>query len=226
MPYTKSATKEDPGRMAIQLQDGTLLVADEISPYPYGFVVKGREGWEFTVRGDEITQLLPIDEQGQVIGAKVEESKLVFAIVTLEQLWLERQAQLPRPRSKSELILFGSTSLSLTVAPARVSHDIDAVVDREDTAALQDAWAKRRAGQPTLLELDSCDDSLLRYLGDWRGRAITFKKTENYEILVPHPLDTLSQKLLRSNEPNFQKKDLPDIKAIMDALNPNGCNWK
>jgi hypothetical protein len=205
-------------KIAITLQDGEIIIVDEIQPYSYGFNLKNNEGWEMVCDSKNIKEILPIDQQGQIQFEHIEEAKLGNALLTLEQLWLEHYNK--KQINSNEIIIFGSTSLSLTIAPKRISHDIDAIIEKRDINQIAKEWEIRKNLQPELLDLDACDPELLRYLGRWESRALTIKKTESYKVKIPHPLDTLSQKLLRQNENNFQKKDLPDIANIIQALNP------
>lgn len=116
------------------------------------------------------------------------------------------------------IAIFGSSTLALTILPQRVSHDVDACGTRNFVKYWQDA-EKDKTHHGAVPQI--CYWELLRYLGDWMERSGQLLGTKGIEFLLVHPLDTVTQKLLRVSETVFETKDKRDITATLEILKPS-----
>lgn len=121
-----------------------------------------------------------------------------------------------------EITIYGSSSLTLTILPNRISHDVDVAVSKDFREYIDAVCSNER---PALgqLEINTANPIVLRFCGNYhqRSRKLTgSKRGDLVPIEVLHPLDTLGQKLLRIPLEVFQQKDVPDIDQILRKLKP------
>src|SRR5260221_5085320 len=121
-----------------------------------------------------------------------------------------------------KITIYGSSSLTLTILPNRISHDVDVAVSKDFREFIDAVCSNER---PALgqLEINTANPIVLRFCGNYhqRSRKLTgSKRGDLVPIEVLHPLDTLGQKLLRIPLEVFQQKDVPDIEQILRKLKP------
>jgi hypothetical protein len=114
------------------------------------------------------------------------------------------------------LVLFGSASLCVTVLPGRLSHDVDIACSREFADFCEHLPRKSRGAVPEFVPA-----RVLGYLGSWDERSSSLTGMNGAEILVLHPLDTVMQKLLRSDIQRFDTNDKDDIERVLGKLRPS-----
>ena len=163
-------------------------------------------------------------EAPKTLTASQREAALVE--ITLVQIeYLAQRFLKERKLSQEKLgaiTIYGSSSLTLTILPNRISHDVDVAVSKDFREFIDAVCANER---PALgqLEINTANPIVLRFCGNYhqRSRKLTgSKQGELIPIEVLHPLDTLSQKLLRIPLDVFQQKDIPDIDKILRKLKP------
>ena len=163
-------------------------------------------------------------EEPKTLTASQREAALVE--ITLVQIeYLAQRFLKERKLSQEKLgaiTIYGSSSLTLTILPNRISHDVDVAVSKDFREFIDAVCANER---PALgqLEINTANPIVLRFCGNYhqRSRKLTgSKQGELIPIEVLHPLDTLSQKLLRIPLDVFQQKDIPDIDKILRKLKP------
>jgi hypothetical protein len=146
--------------------------------------------------------------------------------ITLVQIeYLAQRFLKERKLSKAQLgaiTIYGSSSLTLTILPNRISHDVDVAVSEDFREFINAVCSNER---PALgqLEINTASPIVLRFCGNYRQRSRTLtgsKQGDLVPIEVLHPLDTLSQKLLRIPIDVFKEKDIPDIDKILRKLKP------
>ena len=145
-------------------------------------------------------------------------TRLLASVVELDALANEyRKAFTHSPEaSYRPITVFGSGALTLSILPNRDSDDLDIAA----TLEFKQFWDSKRAETPEhgARPVQVCHYALLRYLGQWEARAAALKGEEMVYGLL-HPVDVLSQKLLRTDGAKFEKKDKPDIATIIETLN-------
>jgi hypothetical protein len=163
-------------------------------------------------------------EAPKTLSASQREAALVE--ITLVQIeYLAQRFLKERKLSKEQLgaiTIYGSSSLTLTILPNRISHDVDVAVSEDFREFINAVCSNER---PALgqLEINTANPIVLRFCGNYHQRSRTLtgsKQSDLVPIEVLHPLDTLSQKLLRIPLDVFQQKDIPDIDKILRKLKP------
>jgi hypothetical protein len=153
-------------------------------------------------------------EEQKTLTASQREAALVE--ITLVQIeYLAQRFLKERKLSKEQLgkiTIYGSSSLTLTILPNRISHDVDVAVSNDFREFIDAVCSKER---PALgqLEINTANSIVLRFCGNYhqRSRKLTgSKRGDLVPIEVLHPLDTLGQKLLRIPLDVFRQKDIPD----------------
>ena len=114
------------------------------------------------------------------------------------------------------LVLFGSTSLCLSVLPDRLSHDVDFACSHDFVAFCESRQRKSRGAVPEFVS-----SRILSYLGAWDERSSSITGMKGTEILLLHPLDTVTQKLLRIDPARFETNDRDDIARVLGRLRPS-----
>ena len=146
--------------------------------------------------------------------------------ITLVQIeYLARRFLKERKLSTEQLgkiTIYGSSSLTLTILPNRISHDVDVAVSKDFREFIDAVCSNER---PALgqLEINTANPIVLRFCGNYhlRSRKLTGSNPGDLiPIEVLHPLDTLVQKLLRIPLEVFRQKDVPDIEQILRKLKP------
>lgn len=216
------------GNFLVVLTEGDIIPTNTVSPCPEGLSLE-TEGVTSTISTDMLQAIYPLGEENtlasiynQAISQEDKNalSQTLCGVLELDNLYKkfvnklkeENPTLTPKPLN---IVLFGSASLALTILPNRVSHDIDVAVPVKFAAFCQEIRPKSRGA-----ELELLPPRLLQYLGDWEQRASSLK-TENFSMQIVHPLDTIMQKLLRTQSERFDTNDKKDIKAIIEKLNPS-----
>jgi len=150
--------------------------------------------------------------------AEQQHSDIALLILHVEHAWERFQTQtsahgLPRAA------LFGSASLALTILPANTSHDADIAVNEEFAPFVAD-YIRRAASIRTMtLQPEITRWDVFQHIPNWEKRASHISGLP-VDILIPHPLDTISQKLLRIDSSAFER-DHRHIKEVMEILRPS-----
>jgi len=151
------------------------------------------------------------------LDLSTEQSKIAATFLVLENLIEQYSATKGiTPSSFTHhhaFCIFGSCSLALTLLPERTSEDIDLIGPEEFVDYINEIDAPY-----TELSIEVLPPTLNQLLGNWRERTTKMLAYKGTEFLVLHPLDTLSQKLLRFSEEKFETKDKPDIIALLARL--------
>lgn len=211
------------GNYFVVLHEGDIIPAHEIRSTPLGLEVK--TGSVATILDPLVIEAIyPV--QDLAIAARPEETNLSAAeqatllrtlsgVIEIERL--ARQFTKERGPLPLKLVLYGSASLSLTILPLRVSHDVD--VASTSSGFVEFAQAKMRKSRGAVPEFSS--SRILGYLGAWESRSASFEGLYGTEFLLLHPLDTMMQKLLRIDETRFGINDQKDICDIIRLLRPS-----
>jgi hypothetical protein len=211
----------------VLLQDGTLIKTYGIEAHSQGVILHIDKDLNKSILLKQDTpekEIVSIFEGNKLPDPIPEGNRLAVAFLKLEQWVLEYETQNNTKLPSSQLVITGSSTLSLTILPGRVSHDLD-LATQEDFK--QFCWKKSQkqeiAGEFRLLEINAGPASyLLKHITGWETRAsyLTGSKS-NIEFAILHPLDTLSQKLLRADASTFEEKDKPDIIEILKKIQPD-----
>jgi hypothetical protein len=216
-------TQRTAGPFIIIKKDGTILKADELIPTEKGIVTKNEDRLETALLSiTEIDVITTTDAKLETITGR---TLMATALLKVEQVITAYNhyknsnptfgAKLP---AIDHLIVFGSGSLNITILPNRVSHDLDLITNRRAWDMLAGELASINEGQTPSISLHT--DDLLEHLPNWRLRTAILKGASGLPFLILHPLDTLCQKLLRTNLETFEKKDKADIALIIQNLKP------
>jgi hypothetical protein len=180
-----------------------------------------------TVSADEFSAvyLLKPDE---ILNSSAlpERSRIALAMVKVEQAieeWKDYRAKsgqrIYRLPPAGSIAIFGSASLNITLFPQRVSHDFDIATDERFWSILRNRMAEM-SSDPNDLSITTHTENLMRHSGNWQSRALPVRGVSGLEFLVAHPLDTISQKLLREDPSVFKNRDAPDIEDTLRILHP------
>lgn len=215
------------GNFLVVLTEGDIIPASGIAPCPDGIKITSGET-STTVFTEMLAGIYPLQETGKLSDlyrqaiSKDDKSALtntlcgVLELTQLIKIFQEEQKKNnpSLPPSRLRLTLFGSASLALTLLPQRVSHDIDVTAPVRFAEFCQKMRPRSRGA-----ELELLPPRLLQYLGEWESRA-GILDTGNAIIHLIHPLDTVMQKLLRTDKARFNHNDKKDISATLEKLNP------
>jgi len=209
-------------------KDGTCFEVSDHKATAEGTVLYDEAHAPFgTVSADEFAAILPL-KPDEILDqdSLPERSRIALAMVKIEQAiaeWIDYRAKsgqrIYRLPAVGEIVIFGSASLNITLLPQRVSHDFDVATDERFWIILRERLREMSA-DPADLTLVVHTDNLFRHSGNWRSRSLPIRGHTELEFLVAHPLDTISQKLLRSDPLVFEQKDLPDIERTLKILRP------
>ena len=103
----------------------------------------------------------------------------------------------------SKLTIFGSGSLNSTLLPDRVSHDLDIITDDRSWQYLKRQIRTLSSGKVTV---NLHTENLLDHVKGGEDRAAHLIGAGGLLFQVVHPLDTVSQKLLRESEEQFRTR--------------------
>lgn len=208
----------------VALTDGQLIRAARLQATALGIEIGTAGGVNAVVSPRNIQRLFREGPAQSVALEAVayEKSAIALGLVEVEHLLLHYLASEKTPDRASlrrEIVVFGSSSLALSILPTRTSHDIDmAVADRFVSYANERLPYSRN---PKHIDLEFCPRWLLRHCGEWEERCSLLVGESGVQFKVVHPLDTVSQKLLRIPEAVFEAKDKEDIRQIVSILNPD-----
>jgi len=181
---------------------------------------------------DDITAIVPASPDGSLKGEALfgdpqseknrNRAQIALALLTVEHYLLQFQKAVPGTQlEKCEFVLFGSSTLTLTALPERISHDIDVAVPREFLGFLKRKLQDRDPWTQSGFEISIEPAYLLDYCGNWRQRSSVILGTTTARFDVLHPLDTVSQKLLRTDQATFERKDVSDIDLVLKKTTPS-----
>lgn len=207
LPNISKTTK---GLFNLVGHNGFIYAADSITVTPEGLKLTLNNLECGIVNADELQKVFKIENR----STRIEDISVLQLVTTFNAVDAAiKELQRTKAATKPEIIIFGATSLALTILPTRVSEDIDLITSED----LVEIFADNQFSNTPIEVLDS---NITQDLGDWRSRTCKLSGAgANYNIM--HPLDTLSQKLLRSNETIFLEKDMPDIREIVKYFNPS-----
>lgn len=213
--------------VALFLEDGSVLQSEYMESSPEGVRLSaGRDLEKIVILSPDqkIIHLQKLGEDRKIVSNTLvkEKNRLALALLTLER-WTQEFRQLSGDADfNPELVLYGSGSLNITIVPDETSHDLDvAAVGSflrfcDEKSKLEPVGGEFRTLEINLARLDLT----FEYLGRWRARASRLIGAFSLELLVLHPLDTISQKLLRLSEPDFEERDLRHIRKVLEVLRP------
>jgi len=208
----------------VTLSDGQLIRAKRLQATSFGIEIATEGDLKTVVSPRSIQHLFREGPKQSVTLETVayERGAIALGLIEVEHLLLNYLASEKTPDRGSlrqEIVLFGSSSLALSVLPARTSHGIDlAAADRFVVYANERLPHSRN---PKHIDLEFCPRWLLRHCGEWEERCSLLVGDSGVQFKVVHPLDTVSQKLLRIPEVIFEEKDKEDIHQIVSLLNPD-----
>ncbi|MDO8539245.1 MAG: hypothetical protein Q7S40_02305 [Opitutaceae bacterium] len=229
MPYKQHPfNRTAPERYAFLHKNGTCFEVSSHKCTAEGVVLLNEEGQPFaTVSADEFSAVYPL-KPDEILNSKAlpERSRIALAMLKVEQAveeWKDYRAKsgqrIYRLPPAGSIAIFGSASLNITLLPQRVSHDFDIATDDRFWGILRNRMAEM-SSDPNDLFISVHTENLMRHSGHWPSRALPIRGLSGLEFLVAHPLDTISQKLLRTDPNVFQSRDIPDIKEILRILHP------
>jgi hypothetical protein len=205
--------------------DGTIIKADILAPTPEGIEIRNWDGQ--IVSNLQIHDIASISKNEEMLPKTACNNNIALILLKTEQIITEFNHKrtthwglASRTPTINRLIIFGSGSLNLTILPERVSHDLDLIAEDERAwMFLRDEIATVSAGKPPI-HASLHSGILLHFIPTWESRAATLKGAGGLPFIIVHPLDTISQKLLRTDEKTFREKDQEDIRLILQTLNP------
>ncbi len=208
-PFTKA------GFFILSLKDGTVLSARHLEVLPEG-IKTSIGGIETLIKAEELAKSWQLS--GELPLAELEHfSNLGAALVSFEGA-LTRYSQETGSDPFTNAhgpVMFDATSLAFTLAPFRSSQDIDLAVSQEFVE-----WTMGNWNPPLEVGVDLCTEELLDLCGRWRTRTTIVTGLSGVKFRLLHPLDVVSQKLLRRSEDTFSERDALDIECIVSRINP------
>ena len=211
------------GHMIVLLVEGDILPAQSIKATHKGMEIKSGS-IATTVDPLSLSSILEVKPtqtftdllDAQEKFTKDALSRTLCGVLEIEELTKAYARDTGLKPNSLKIIIFGSGSLSLTILPKRVSHDVDAAVPSQFMAFCEQKMRKSHGAKP-----EFSSPRLLQDLGAWEERASTIEGLSHTTFLIPHPLDTVMQKLLRTDATRFETNDKPDIRDILERLNPD-----
>jgi hypothetical protein len=204
------------GNYVIEAVSGDIYAADRLKVAQEGIQIFLGPIQTGTAAPTEIKAIHELEKTGSLDLSR-ERSKIAATILVLENL-IEEYSNTKGVTANAftqqhAFCIFGSCSLALTLLPERMSEDID-IIGPEDFVD----YINQVDLPYTELSVEVLPPTLNQLLGNWRDRTTQMLGYHKTKFLVLHPLDTLSQKLLRYSEEKFETKDKPDITALLSRL--------
>lgn len=204
------------GQFVIESLTGDIYAADRLRITPGGTEIFLGPIQTGTVTPTELKAIHQL-EGCDSLDLSMEQSKIAATFLILENI-IEQFSHTKGIAASAfthqhAFCIFGSCSLALTVLPQRTSEDID-IIGPEDFVD----YVNTINTPYTELSIEVLPPTLNQLLGNWRERTTRMLGYRGTEFLVLHPLDTISQKLLRFSKEKFETKDEPDIKAVLARL--------
>lgn len=178
---------------------------------------------------DEGAHLVPLDKLTHIwqVGANQtlplnileEKTKIggVLLDIELSMAAYEKETGEPPFLQGEAPVIFGATSLALSILNERVSDDVDVALSPDFLHWRTKNWPHEGPGF-----LDAPDiEGLFTEMGFWNRRCSRVAGMSGYEFRILHPLDTVMQKLLRRVPEKFELKDKGDIALILELLRPS-----
>jgi hypothetical protein len=209
------STFKKEGFFVLSLKDGTALSARSLEALPEGILAL-INGISTMISADDLVKSWHV--AGDLPLAELEHfSKIGAALASFEgalTAYRNETGSEPFAVARSPLV-FGATSLAFTLAPFRASEDIDLAVSQDFID-----WSELHWNPPLEVGVDLCCEDLLDLCGRWRERTVGVAGLTGVRFRLLHPLDVVSQKLLRRSEDTFFERDVFDIESVMGRLNP------
>ena len=208
------------GNIIVASKTGDVFSAESIASTEKGLEITFGGKLTGTINPDDLEEIFSLEIGELPIDQVRETNKIVATLLFLENV-IEKYGDMkgiPKKlmRNNHSFSLFGSASLSLTVLPNRSSEDID-VIAEEDFVDFVNS-AKLGEGE---LNVEVLEPNVTSLLGNWQSRTSSIRGIKNQQFNLLHPLDTLTQKLLRLDPYKFKTKDIHDITEILKLLNPS-----
>ena len=211
--------------LTLILTGDNYLACKEVEPTAEGVAVTELDGNIRSLRISYIEQSVrgnpDIDGQKLRTLATRQHSEIALLLLHLAHAWKLFQKSPALKRQKNSTVrvaLFGSASLALTVLPENTSHDADIAVPQTFAPFLSHYLKNEKSLQKLGIQPELTGWAIFAHLPHWEMRACRIRNLP-VQCLVPHPLDTVSQKLLRINEDAFER-DHRHIREIMRLLDP------
>lgn len=198
--------------------DNTFVVkARRIESTPNGLSI---DGGKHNIPLDKLTHIWQVGaNQSLPLGVLEEKTKIGGSLLDLELSMTEYERKTGNPPfgRGDEPVIFGATSLALSILDERVSDDIDVALAPEFLKWREANWPFEG---PAFLDTPNID-GLFVEMGRWNRRCSRVTGMAGYIFRILHPLDTVVQKLLRRDQEVFEVKDKEDITLILAALHPS-----
>ncbi|HRJ74267.1 MAG TPA: hypothetical protein PLS03_18720 [Terrimicrobiaceae bacterium] len=205
------------GHFFLSIDDTFVVKARRIQPTSEGLSI---DGGKHNIPFEKLTHVWQVGaNQSLPLGELEEKTKIGGSLLDLElsMAAYEKETGLPPFHRGDAPVIFGATSLALTVLNERVSDDVDVALDPEFLTWRAGHWPYEGPG---FLDAPSID-GLFMEMGHWSRRCSRVAGMSGYEFRILHPLDTAMQKLLRRDSEKFELKDKEDITLILEALRPS-----
>jgi hypothetical protein len=208
------------GNIIVSTKTGDVFSAESLASTSAGLEITFGGKLTGTIATEDLAEVFSLEVGELPIDQIRETSKIVATLLFLENVIgkYSESKGIPTELMKSthSFSLFGSTSLSLTILPNRSSEDIDIIAE----ADFVDFINSSKLGEGEL-NIEVLEPNITSLLGNWQSRTSSIKGIKNQQFNLLHPLDTLTQKLLRLDPNKFNTKDAKDIKEIVELLSPS-----
>lgn len=204
------------GNLVVVTESGICYSANEVVATDTGAEIRNGKFTSHT-RPKDIKQIFKL-EQSLPLSDLQEVSKLASSVIQLEALIRRYEKEFgnadPMVRDQ-KFVIFGSATLALTILSGRTTEDIDMVASER----FIDYINTRPLPEPEMA-FEVVTEDILMLLGRWQDRTYEMTGITGWKFQMIHPLDTVMQKLLRMNEERWREKDIPDIEAIIENIQP------
>jgi hypothetical protein len=194
------------GNHIVVLKNQLVMAASEIEAMSNGVAIRFG-GTETLIRAEDIAVVY---ETGEIDRIPIDPA-ILSTLATLESGIRKYEKSGGR---RCPYTICGGVSLALTLIPNRTTEDID-VVAREP---IEEFLSRESLHWDYSVEF--LDETTLALMGDWQARTSTAVGPTGMEFRLMHPLDTIMQKLLRWSGKDFAQRDWPDIRKIVEVLQP------
>lgn len=207
------------GHFILVLADSTVLSAGKLEATHEGIVASSAplDSIKTILRPESIKKIWRAQDSALPAHQLEYFCEVGSAILSLEKALDAYHRETGKtPYTSQGPLLFGASSLLFTLSPFRPSQDLDISVTEDFIE-----WSMSHWNPPLEIGIELATDDLLNLCGKWRERTTILEGLEGMHFRVLHPLDVLSQKLLRRSEQVFQERDAGDIDTIINRLNPS-----
>lgn len=207
------------GHFILVLADSTILSAGKLEATHEGIIASSPplDSIKTTLNPESIKKIWQVQDPALPAHQLEYFCEVGSAILSLEKALETYHLETGKtPYTSLGPLLFGASSLLFTLAPFRPSQDMDFSVTEDFIE-----WTTSHWDPPLEIGIELATDDLLNLCGKWRERTTILEGLEGMHFRVLHPLDVLSQKLLRRSEQVFQERDAGDIETILHRLQPS-----